>query len=37
MGQNNFANLTICLVIFQNNSMDFQVLPNNKSVNCTHL
>ena len=28
--------LTICLMIFQNNSVDFQVFPHNEDVHCSH-
>lgn len=28
--------LTICLMIFQNNSVDFQIFPHNEDVHCSH-
>lgn len=28
--------ITICLVIFQNDPMDFQILPYNEYVHCSH-
>lgn len=28
--------LTVCLMIFQNNSVDFQIFPHNEDVHCSH-